>query len=824
MLYSISLNYLSRDPTRRRKECYALGHLFEASSLILKCSGVDIAGLAMSRICVKNLPKYVVEDQLRELFEKREITDVKLIRTKDGRSRQLAFIGFRTEHQAQEAIKYFNNFNNFNNKPRNGPPLITCEVAKKFGDTNLPRPWSRHSENRYILDANKHARVKGHRDKSKDIIDVDDPQLQDFLQVMQPRAKSKLWANDASDVGVNRATSTKDRKAASDAIHPIQCGSVRAGLPNNPKHSSSHKLEPDEVISDMDYFKSRMTKEWSDSEGRDDDVTCQVDATEKEGQSSNPGDKKVVFDSNRLFVRNLPYTTTEQELLQHVHSELLPNSGALEVHLLVDKDSKQPRGMAFIIFSGPEFAARALKKLHCSCFQGRWLDAMLAEERPSNNGGNNVLKVQKSKTVKQQREEEKKAAEASGDTRAWKSLFMSPDTVMETIARAFSVRKSDILGPEADDVAVHVALGEAKVISDTKESLRNAGVNVESLEESATKRSNHVILVKNLPYGSTKSELEKMFGKFGRLEKIILPSTKTLALVVFLEPAEAKAAFRGVTYKRYKDALLYLEWAPSNVLSQSSTSKINEKNSGGENGVKQLVLEQIVERTSDVDVDPDRVESRSLYVKNLNFKTTDESLREHFSKCIKEQLKEGAILSAKVMKHLKNGKNVSTGFGFVEFDSMKTAINVCRSLQESVLDGHMLSLQPCHIKDKGQVQKTVEKDRSSTKLFVGNVAFEATKKELEKTFGVFGELKSVRLPRKFGGGHKGYAFVEYLTEKAAQDALATYSKLPMRGRPMVVERANLDESLDELRAKAATQLNGFQNATKLSMKRKRSVS
>ena len=32
-------------------------------------------------------------------------------------------------------------------------------------------------------------------------------------------------------------------------------------------------------------------------------------------------------------------------------------------------------------------------------------------------------------------------------------------------------------------------------------------------------------------------------------------------------------------------------------------------------------------------------------------------------------------------KHLKNGKNLSMGFGFIEFDSVETATNVCRDLQ-----------------------------------------------------------------------------------------------------------------------------------------------
>ena len=75
------------------------------------------------------------------------------------------------------------------------------------------------------------------------------------------------------------------------------------------------------------------------------------------------------------------------------------------------------------------------------------------------------------------------------------------------------------------------------MIAETKKALTNAGVNVSSLEEYAAgkvdgvKRSNHVLLVKNLPYGSSENELAKMFSKFGSLDKIILPSTKTLALV-----------------------------------------------------------------------------------------------------------------------------------------------------------------------------------------------------------------------------------------------------------------------------------------------------
>jgi len=52
-----------------------------------------------------------------------------------------------------------------------------------------------------------------------------------------------------------------------------------------------------------------------------------------------------------------------------------------------------------------------------------------------------------------------------------------------------------------------------------------------------------------------------------------------------------------------------LEWAPSDILTPKSTSINNEVNSGiGEKDVKRVILEKDVERISDVDIDPDRIE------------------------------------------------------------------------------------------------------------------------------------------------------------------------------------------------------------------------
>ncbi|XP_071715693.1 multiple RNA-binding domain-containing protein 1 [Rutidosis leptorrhynchoides] len=787
----------------------------------------------MSRLCVKNLPKHATEDRLREYFsQKGEVTDAKLMRTSDGKSRQFGFVGFRTEKEAAEALKFFNG--SFMDTYR-----ITCEIARKVGDQEMPRPWSRHS-----LQKQKNASVekkesvpsvtkrrKGTTEVNNDA-DDSDPQLQEFLQVMQPRSKSKLWSNDMLEAAQGK-DGNKQVKVEKEGKKKLKSKSA--------KLTETDGVERDKTVSDMDYFKSRVKKEWSDSDDDDDDDSMDDDdshkkheiqpKTEVEGIEianetddvdeplSSLEDEDDVLQTGRLYVRNLPYTATEDDLREHFSQF----GKVAQAHLVLDKDTKRSKGFAYILYVLPESAARALEALDNSIFQGRLLHVMPAKHK--------IVPVKKdefadqSKTFKQQREEKKKKAEVSGDTRAWNSLFVRSDTVVESIARELGISKSEFLDREAPDLASRIALGESKVIADTKKALTNAGVNVTSLENIAKskglKRSNHVILVKNLPYGSTETELASMFGKFGNIDKIILPSTKTLGLVVFLEPSQARAAFTHLAYRRYKDTLLYLEWAPDDIFSEDQTAVTGEKEASfiGEHEKKRALLEQELEVTTDVDIDTEQNESRSLYVKNLNFKTTDEGLKKHFV----DHVKEGKLRSVRIKKHEKNGKHVSMGFGFLEFDTVDTAVHVCRDLQGTVLDGHALILELCRAKNNERGKAKVSDDLSSTKLIVRNVAFEATAKDLRQLFNPFGQIKSLRLPPRMGK-HRGFAFVEYVTKQETKNALQALSNTHLYGRHLVLERAKEGESLEELRdrtaAKFVDETNGYQNLTKRSLKRK----
>ncbi len=86
----------------------------------------------MSRIIVKNIPKSISEKDLKSHFSlKGEITDIKIMN-----NRLFAFIGFKSEEQANESVKYFNNTFIWTSR-------ISVEQAKVQGDSSLNKAWSK---------------------------------------------------------------------------------------------------------------------------------------------------------------------------------------------------------------------------------------------------------------------------------------------------------------------------------------------------------------------------------------------------------------------------------------------------------------------------------------------------------------------------------------------------------------------------------------------------------------------------------------------------------------------------------------------------------
>lgn len=89
---------------------------------------------------------------------------------------------------------------------------------------------------------------------------------------------------------------------------------------------------------------------------------------------------------SRLFVGNLAYQTMENDLQEYFSQAGVVSS----VNLMMDKFTGKSRGFAFIEFSTPAEAGKAVELFHNKEFQGRPLTVNIArprEERAPRSGG-----------------------------------------------------------------------------------------------------------------------------------------------------------------------------------------------------------------------------------------------------------------------------------------------------------------------------------------------------------------------------------------------------------------------------------------------------
>ncbi len=86
--------------------------------------------------------------------------------------------------------------------------------------------------------------------------------------------------------------------------------------------------------------------------------------------------------SNKLFVGNLSFNTTENDL----NDAFAAFGSVTETNLMMDRETNRPRGFGFVTMSSVEEAQKAIAGLHGKEIDGRALTVNVAkprEERPA---------------------------------------------------------------------------------------------------------------------------------------------------------------------------------------------------------------------------------------------------------------------------------------------------------------------------------------------------------------------------------------------------------------------------------------------------------
>jgi RNA recognition motif-containing protein len=89
---------------------------------------------------------------------------------------------------------------------------------------------------------------------------------------------------------------------------------------------------------------------------------------------------------NKLYVGNLPYAATEDDLKEHFSKA----GNVTSVSLITDRASGRAKGFGFVEMASAEEAQKAISMFHGQDFMGRTITVNVArprEERPPRGGG-----------------------------------------------------------------------------------------------------------------------------------------------------------------------------------------------------------------------------------------------------------------------------------------------------------------------------------------------------------------------------------------------------------------------------------------------------
>ncbi|XP_031267142.1 polyadenylate-binding protein 2-like [Pistacia vera] len=145
----------------------------------------------------------------------------------------------------------------------------------------------------------------------------------------------------------------------------------------------------------------------------------------------------------------------------------------------------------------------------------------------------------------------------------------------------------------------------------------------------------------------------------------------------------------------------------------------------------------------------------SLYVGDLDFNVTDSQLYDLFNQV-------GQVVSVRVCRDLSTRR--SLGYGYVNYSNPTDAARALDVLNFTPLNNKPIRIMYSHR------DPSIRKSGTGN-IFIKNLDKTIDHKALHETFSSFGNILSCKIATDASGQSKGYGFVQFDTEEAAQSAI-----------------------------------------------------
>ncbi|RNF19429.1 uncharacterized protein Tco025E_04186 [Trypanosoma conorhini] len=855
----------------------------------------------MSRVRVLNLPRDCTEDQLRRHLlaalppsaPHLEITDCVIKRSPaGGKGRgviRMAFVGFRNASSGHFVVRHFDG-------TYFGSAKLRVEVAKGLGDVGVTTNMRKKMEATAAAgDGDKAAKgggeaLKRPREEAQQASAAEHGEAAEEEQQRKKKERKEEFIAQRlkATTGPTWTSEVLVPEAAESDAHAVE--SHGAGKAEQHDEAAEEEREEDEErralerqqalgeVSDLDFLASLANKTAaagrSSAPGRQggavDEAGGGVRAEDAEAEKEAVGgeqqqeqtpraevsqreeeeEEAIVRESRRIRLGNIPYIATEEDVKQFASSLV----GTVEaVHIPLTKDTRQSKGAAFVKFARLEDAVRALPLCRGAVFMGRLLRASAAAEDPYTKkleGHADAAAMAGGSEFKRQKEQERRGE--AGSAMVWNTMYMNSHAAVESVAKRLGVTSGDVVSVQARGAAVRAAIAEAYLTTEIQQVLSDEGIDfglLESAQQNLLKtRSNTTILVKNIQAtdADDAAQLSKMFLRYGALEATAFPTAGGFALFRYTHQQDARVAFQRLSYKLFKNAPLFLEWAPIGAIVTSADDDDDDGARADADAKKKAAVSTTGTGPNGAAPHAEEEEEElpsnnaafapvfTLFITNIPFASKEEEFyvflldscpriakvpEKHIERLAFEQDKGRAFLTLKDQSSFKYVQQRLHGKSFAKRTlacvpskqttamlTMKTASVAATSVVAAIAapaeEAEELAKASAVVARRGAAARGashVPPGCDALKLVVKNVPFEATERDIRDLFSAFSEIRSVRLPRKSHqfsshreNNHRGFAFVEFLSEEEAKRAMETLKATHLYGRHLVLQYAKLD--------------------------------
>ncbi|CAJ1948625.1 unnamed protein product [Cylindrotheca closterium] len=172
-------------------------------------------------------------------------------------------------------------------------------------------------------------------------------------------------------------------------------------------------------------------------------------------------------------------------------------------------------------------------------------------------------------------------------------------------------------------------------------------------------------------------------------------------------------------------------------------------------------------------------ESCTVFVGNLRFETKWQALKDHMRRA-------GNVDSASILEDRQTRK--SKGCGIVTYQDPRDATRAIRELNESMLDGRKLFVQP----DKQPPGERTNNYSSGggvddCAVYVGNLDWDCTWQNLKDKFKPSGYIDKADIMMAPNGKSKGYGKLVFSHPRDAQNAIRRFDGAKFQGRDLIVK-------------------------------------